>query len=67
MREWLAISRAGAIKPAGASAIGMRYAKFSDDLAVICSQAELHPAELAFVEYGDIASTWLRAELTGRA
>jgi hypothetical protein len=67
VREWLAISRAGVTKPAGATAIGMRYAKFSDDLPAICSLAELHPAELTFVEYADIASTWLRAERSGRA
>ena len=67
VRDWLAVSRAGMSKPAGAAAIGRRYARFSNDLPAICAQAELQPDELTFVEYADMASTWLKKELGGRA
>ena len=67
VRDWLAVSRAGMSKPAGAAAIGRRYARFSNDLPAICAQAELQPDELTFVEYADMASTWLKKDLGGGA
>jgi hypothetical protein len=67
VRDWLAVSYAMATRPAGATAIGRRYARFSTDLPATCAAADLRPEELTFVEYADIASTWLRKELAGRA
>lgn len=65
VRDWLATSRSHADKPAGAAAITRRYARFSSELPVICEAAELQIDELTFVEYADLASTWLEKLLHG--
>jgi hypothetical protein len=63
VRDWLSISKAGIKRPAGGTAIARRYSRFITELPKICADAELQPSELTFVEYADMASTWLRREL----
>lgn len=60
VRDWLSVSKAGV---AGGAAIAARCGRFLGELRRICADAELQIAELTFVEYADIASTWLRREL----
>lgn len=66
VRGWLASSRVGMRNPPGGAAISDRYRRFSDELPRICAEAELRVDELTFVDYADMASTWLRRELTER-
>ncbi len=66
VREWLASSRAGMRGPPGGTAISHRYHRFSEELPRICAEAELQVDELTFVDYADMASTWLRRELARR-
>jgi hypothetical protein len=63
VRDWLSISKAGIRRPAGGAVIARRYSRFITDLPRICADAELQQNELTFVEYADMASTWLRREL----
>ncbi|HEY1935894.1 MAG TPA: hypothetical protein VGG99_28140 [Acetobacteraceae bacterium] len=65
VRDWLSISKAGIRRPPGAAAISARYGRFTSELPRICADAELDVGELTFVEYADIASTWLARELAG--
>lgn len=65
VRDWLAVSRAGVGKPAGATAISKRFGRFSSELLAICATAERPLDELTFVEYADMASTWLKADPLG--
>ena len=67
VRDWLSVSRAGIKRPPGGTAIANRYSRFVGDLPKICDDAELQLYELTFVEYADMASTWLRRELGGPA
>jgi hypothetical protein len=67
VRHWLSISKAGIRRPPGGAAIADRYSRFIDELPRICADAELQVSELTFVEYADMASTWLRRELETRA
>jgi hypothetical protein len=52
--------------PPGGTAISHRYHRFSEELPRICAEAELQVDELTFVDYADMASTWLRRELARR-
>ena len=65
VRDWLSVSKAGVKRPPGGSAIATRYEHFLADLPDICAGAELKVGELTFVEYADLASTWLKRELEG--
>jgi hypothetical protein len=67
VRDWLSIAKAGIRRPPGGAAIAARYSRFADELPRICADAELEVSELTFVEYADMASTWLRRELETRA
>ena len=67
VRDWLSIAKAGIRRPPGGAAIAGRYSRFADELPRICADAELEVSELTFVEYADMASTWLRRELETRA
>ena len=62
-RDWLSVSKAGVRRPPGGAAIATRYGRFLGELPRICADAELQIAELTFVEYADMASTWLKREL----
>lgn len=66
VRDWLSISKAGIRRPAGGPVIAGRYRRFMTELPKICADAELQASELTFVEYADMASTWLRRELESR-
>lgn len=63
VRDWLAVSKAGVRHPPGGQVIAGRYSRFATELPKICAEAELVPDELTFVEFADIASTWLHKEL----
>lgn len=65
VRDWLSVSKAGIKRPPGGVAIANRFGRFLTDLPDICADAELLVGELTFVEYADLASTWLRRELAG--
>jgi len=52
VRDWLSISKASIRRLPGGAAIAGRYSQFVD--------------ELHFVEYADMASTWLKRELQTR-
>jgi hypothetical protein len=67
VRDWLAVSKAGFVRPPGGAAISKRLSKFMRELPAICAKAELQLDELTFVEYADMASTWLKRELGGTA
>jgi hypothetical protein len=65
VRDWLSVAKAGISRPPGGAAIAGRYSRFMADLPRICADAQLQVSELTFVEYADMASTWLRRELGG--
>jgi hypothetical protein len=65
VRDWLSVSKAGIKRPPGGAAIANRFGRFLTDLPNICTDAELQVGELTFVEYADLASTWLKRELEG--
>jgi hypothetical protein len=46
----------------GARRFGGRFVKFMLELPAICANLELGPDALTFVEFVDIASTWLKQE-----
>jgi hypothetical protein len=63
VRDWLSVSKAGVRRPPGGAAIAARYGRFLGELPRICADAELQIGELTFVEFADMASTWLRRDL----
>lgn len=65
VREWLGASRTGIARPPGGAAISRRYTRFMTDLPAICTRAALESDELTFVDFADMASTWLTRELGG--
>lgn len=67
VREWLCASKAGIAHPPGGAAMSRRYSRFMTELPAICTRAALEPDELTFVEFADMASTWLTQELGGAA
>jgi hypothetical protein len=67
VRGWLATSGAGVKRPAGGAAIAKRYLKFIAELPQICEAGEIQMTEVTFVDFADMASTWLKQELHQRS
>jgi hypothetical protein len=63
VRDWLGTSKARVRPLPGADAITSRLERFNADLPAICADTERKVEDLTFVEFADMASLWLKAEL----
>ena len=66
VRDWLATEKAGIPNPPGGAAIAARHAVFERELPALCAQTHRSSAELTYIEFADLVSTWLKQELTRR-
>jgi hypothetical protein len=66
VRDWLA-SRRGFSAPPGHIAVFKRFNRFEEDLAAQCVETDREQNNLTFVEFADLASTWLKKDLARRA